>query len=104
MQVHKQERGKTAAFALPILNRYVNTTLDPNVFNRIKVLVLAPTRELAIQIGESFKTYGQFAHIQTGVIFGGVTPKRHIKVLKKRTEYSRCNTGATERLIRRWRR
>jgi ATP-dependent RNA helicase RhlE len=75
--------GKTAAFALPILNRYVNVAKDPNVFNRIKVLVLAPTRELAIQIGENFRTYGQFANIQTGVIFGGVTPKRHIKVLKK---------------------
>jgi ATP-dependent RNA helicase RhlE len=91
--------GKTAAFALPILNRYVNTILDPNVFNRIKVLVLAPTRELAIQIGESFKTYGQFAHIQTGVIFGGVTPKRHIKVLKKEPSIVVATPGRLKDLL-----
>ena len=75
--------GKTAAFALPILNRYVDNIIDANVYHRIKVLVLAPTRELAIQIGESFRIYGKQTHIHTGVIFGGVTPKRHIKVLKK---------------------
>ncbi len=91
--------GKTAAFALPILNRYANSTMDPNVFNRIKVLVLAPTRELAIQIGESFKTYGQFAHIQTGVIFGGVTPKRHIKVLKKEPSIVVATPGRLKDLL-----
>lgn len=91
--------GKTAAFALPILNRYANSTMDPNVFNRIKVLVLAPTRELAIQIGESFKTYGQFAQIQTGVIFGGVTPKRHIKVLKKEPSIVVATPGRLKDLL-----
>lgn len=91
--------GKTAAFALPILNRYANSTMYPNVFNRIKVLVLAPTRELAIQIGESFKTYGQFAHIQTGVIFGGVTPKRHIKVLKKEPSIVVATPGRLKDLL-----
>jgi ATP-dependent RNA helicase RhlE len=75
--------GKTAAFAMPILQKLSEKSIDQHAYNQIKALVLAPTRELAIQIGESFKTYGQFLTIQTGVIFGGVTPKRHIKVLKR---------------------
>ncbi|MEG1149544.1 MAG: DEAD/DEAH box helicase, partial [Niameybacter sp.] len=49
----------------------------------IRALVLAPTRELAIQIGESFESYGKHLGTRIGTIFGGVTPKRHIKVLKK---------------------
>ncbi len=75
--------GKTAAFALPILNRLTKVPVDPEVYNRVKALVLVPTRELALQIGESFNTYGQFTTVKAGVIFGGVTPKRHIKVLKR---------------------
>ncbi len=51
--------------------------------NKIKALVLAPTRELAIQIGESFESYGKYLDVRVGVVFGGITPKRHIKVLKK---------------------
>jgi len=45
--------------------------------------VLAPTRELAIQIGESFSTYGKHVDCRIGVVYGGITPKRHIKVLKR---------------------
>lgn len=75
--------GKTAAFAIPILQKLSKVPTDKHVYQHIQALVLAPTRELAIQIGESFNTYGQFLEIQTGVIYGGVTPKRHIKVLKR---------------------
>lgn len=75
--------GKTAAFAIPILQMLSKASIDHEEYNQIRALVLAPTRELAIQIGESFKTYGQHLNIQTGVIYGGVTPKRHIKVLKR---------------------
>jgi len=75
--------GKTAAFALPILHMLSKDNINRSEFNQIRALVLAPTRELAIQIGESFTTYGQHLNIQTGVIYGGVTPKRHIKVLKR---------------------
>jgi ATP-dependent RNA helicase RhlE len=75
--------GKTAAFAMPILHKLSKDSNDGREFNQIKALVLAPTRELALQIGESFETYGQYLTIQTGVIYGGVTPKRHIKVLKR---------------------
>lgn len=75
--------GKTAAFAIPILQMLSEDSINHEKYNQIKALILAPTRELAIQIGESFTTYGQNLDIQTGVIFGGVTPKRHIKVLKR---------------------
>ncbi|MFZ9388499.1 MAG: DEAD/DEAH box helicase, partial [Chitinophagaceae bacterium] len=62
--------GKTAAFAIPILQLlYAKKPLHPG----IKVLVLTPTRELAIQIQESFSTYGKFTGIRNTVIFGGVS-------------------------------
>lgn len=75
--------GKTAAFAIPILQMLSKDSIKNEGYNQIKALVLAPTRELAIQISESFNTYGQHLDIQSGVIYGGVTPKRHIKVLKR---------------------
>lgn len=75
--------GKTAAFAIPILQKLSEEIIDPEKYNHVKALVLAPTRELAIQIGESFKTYGEFLDLYTGVVYGGVTPKRHVKVLKR---------------------
>ncbi|WP_070001127.1 DEAD/DEAH box helicase [Cellulosilyticum sp. I15G10I2] len=75
--------GKTAAFAMPILHMLSKDSINQRECNQIRALVLAPTRELAIQIGESFETYGQHLNIQIGVIYGGVTPKRHIKVLKR---------------------
>jgi ATP-dependent RNA helicase RhlE len=63
--------GKTAAFALPILNRLGKNPkrLEPK---QARVLVLAPTRELAIQIFESFNTYGKNLRIKSVAIFGGV--------------------------------
>jgi len=76
--------GKTAAFALPILEMLYRSLEKSGKSNQIKALILAPTRELAIQIGESFEIYGQYLDINIGVVFGGVTPKRHIKVLKKK--------------------
>ena len=63
--------GKTAAFALPILHRLA---ADPKPAPRrgCRVLVLSPTRELATQIAESFRTYGQHLGLTVTVIFGGV--------------------------------
>ena len=63
--------GKTAAFALPILHRLAeNRQAAPR--RGCRVLVLSPTRELATQIAESFKAYGQHLGLTTTVIFGGV--------------------------------
>jgi len=63
--------GKTAAFALPLIERMM---ADPRerVAKRCRVLVLAPTRELASQINESFRVYGRNAHLKSTVIYGGV--------------------------------
>ena len=74
--------GKTAAFALPILQ---HISERPSLSKRpyIRALVLAPTRELAAQIGTSFEAYSQFLKIRQTVIFGGVRPSSQIQALKR---------------------
>jgi ATP-dependent RNA helicase RhlE len=62
--------GKTAAFALPILQRLHGAPVPSP--RHVRVLVLAPTRELASQIGESFSSYGRHTQVRNTVIFGGV--------------------------------
>ncbi|MGZ3439000.1 MAG: DEAD/DEAH box helicase, partial [Polyangia bacterium] len=64
--------GKTAAFALPILQRLALSGRHPHGDRSIAVLVLTPTRELAAQIGEGFAAYGQHLGYKHAVIFGGV--------------------------------
>ena len=63
--------GKTAAFALPILHRLAANRIAPKP-RTTRCLVLSPTRELATQIGESFKAYGKHLGFRVAVIFGGV--------------------------------
>ena len=70
--------GKTAAFVLPILQQM--TEKYPRV---VRVLVLAPTRELAAQIGESFTAYGQFLKFKHTVIFGGVSQGSQVNALSR---------------------
>jgi ATP-dependent RNA helicase RhlE len=72
--------GKTAAFALPILHRLA-ADRKPAPRRGCRALILAPTRELASQIGESFKTYGRHLGFSTAVIFGGVKYGAQIKAL-----------------------
>jgi ATP-dependent RNA helicase RhlE len=74
--------GKTAAFALPILQRLVG---DPRPAPRkgARVLVLAPTRELAVQIAESFGTYGRHLGLSRAVIFGGVGQGPQVSALAR---------------------
>lgn len=67
--------GKTAAFAIPILQLLNGEQKSFNAPRGIKALVLAPTRELAIQIGESFTSYGKYMRLKNTVIFGGVSQK-----------------------------
>ncbi len=75
--------GKTAAFAIPILQKAGLHGKNEGNLNKVKALILAPTRELAIQIGQSFDAYGKYMDLTTGVVFGGVTPKQHIKVMRR---------------------
>ncbi|MCI4677705.1 DEAD/DEAH box helicase [Rhodoblastus acidophilus] len=63
--------GKTCAFATPLITRLLQFPENPRS-RQTRVLVLAPTRELAAQIGDSFKTYGRFAGLRVATIFGGV--------------------------------
>ncbi len=72
--------GKTAAFALPILEHLARKT-DRVARNHCRVLVLAPTRELATQIGDSFKAYGRNLRFSRLVVFGGVSIGKQIAVL-----------------------
>jgi ATP-dependent RNA helicase RhlE len=74
--------GKTAAFALPILQRLANDR-RPAPRKGARVLVLAPTRELALQIGESFGAYGRFVGLTRTVIFGGVGQGPQVSALAR---------------------
>jgi len=74
--------GKTAAFALPILQR-LSASHDARQPKSVRALILAPTRELAVQIGESFATYGRHMHFKTEVILGGVSQNAQVKALAK---------------------
>lgn len=65
--------GKTAAFAIPILQLLAQENKTLNGHRKIKSLILTPTRELAIQIGESFSAYGRYTGLRHTVIFGGVS-------------------------------
>ena len=64
--------GKTAAFALPILHHLINENKNNYNKTKIRALVVTPTRELAIQIGENFTDYAKYNNIKNTVIFGGV--------------------------------
>jgi len=74
--------GKTAAFAVPILQHLANTQPAQKGPRRIRALVVAPTRELALQIGDSFTVYGANLHQRTAVIFGGVGQFPQTRALK----------------------
>lgn len=72
--------GKTAAFALPILQNLFlkNRRLEPK---QARALILTPTRELAVQIEESFRTYGKHLRIKTALIFGGVSQGPQVRAM-----------------------
>ncbi|WP_240163834.1 DEAD/DEAH box helicase [Spirosoma taeanense] len=75
--------GKTAAFAIPILQLLnEDRSKQPTAPRRIKTLVLTPTRELAIQIAESFGAYGRHLNLRHTVIFGGVSQHTQVNTLK----------------------
>jgi len=76
--------GKTAAFTLPILDRlqpYANTSFSP-ARHPVRCLVLTPTRELAVQVADSMKTYGRHVPLRATVVYGGVPLDPQIKELR----------------------
>lgn len=79
----KTGTGKTAAFALPILQKlYLREEADKYP-RKIKVLILAPTRELAIQIDETFQSMNSFVNLKSAVIFGGVGQGTQVKKIER---------------------
>ena len=74
--------GKTAAFALPILNELL-ADRNPAGWRGVRALILAPTRELAAQIGESFKAYSDRGRLRTLVVFGGVSKRPQAQSLRR---------------------
>ena len=73
--------GKTAAFAIPIL-QLLSANKTYNKKRKIRSLIVTPTRELAIQIGESFRAYGRHTGINCTVIFGGVNQNKQTSALQ----------------------
>lgn len=74
--------GKTAAFTIPLLQILYSERIDEKAPRTIKALILAPTRELAVQIGESLSAYGRYTRIRHTVIFGGVSQFSQTKALR----------------------
>lgn len=74
--------GKTAAFAIPILNLLHRIVGSAKKVKHIRTLIVTPTRELALQVGESFDTYGKYTNVKTLVIFGGVNQVPQVNELK----------------------
>jgi ATP-dependent RNA helicase RhlE len=72
--------GKTAAFALPLLQQ-LSVGHEQRRGRSVRALILAPTRELAIQIHNSLRTYGRFLHLRTAVIVGGVSQGAQVKAI-----------------------
>jgi ATP-dependent RNA helicase RhlE len=74
--------GKTAAFAIPILQSLSRERRVKRDAHQMRALILAPTRELAVQIGESFEAYGQYLSLRTMVVYGGVSQNYQTEALR----------------------
>ncbi|MBL8273605.1 MAG: DEAD/DEAH box helicase, partial [Xanthomonadales bacterium] len=75
--------GKTAAFALPLLQRLYIEGQRPANTRRVRALVLTPTRELAAQVHESIRDYGKHLPVSATTIFGGVGMTPQIQTLRR---------------------
>ena len=76
--------GKTAAFAIPLLQlMHQQQQQTRERYRSVKALILTPTRELAIQIEESFKAYGRYLNLHHLVIFGGVSQVPQVNTLRR---------------------
>lgn len=75
--------GKTAAFALPILQLLFHQQDATKKGKRVRALIVSPTRELAVQIEEEFRVYGKYTNLRTACVFGGTSIEPQKAVLKK---------------------
>lgn len=91
--------GKTAAFILPILHIFSKSS-GSTVRGTPRALILAPTRELAAQIGESIQTYGRYLRLNHTVVFGGVSQVNQVKALNRGTDILVATPGRLLDLIK----
>jgi ATP-dependent RNA helicase RhlE len=75
--------GKTAAFAIPIIHQLHRIVGSSNKAKQIRALIVTPTRELAVQIGQNFDTYGKYTNLTQLTIFGGVSQIPQVDQLRK---------------------
>lgn len=94
--------GKTAAYALPILQRLVSIKNNTSIKNKrnIRCLVVAPTRELAIQIKNSFSIYGKYTGLRNIVVYGGVGQNPQVKKLQQGVDILIATPGRLLDLMR----
>ena len=91
--------GKTAAFAIPILQALYKQR-QSGVHNRkLQALIVTPTRELALQISESFQAYGRYTELKTAVIFGGVNQNPQVAQLRSGVDILVATPGRLNDLI-----
>jgi ATP-dependent RNA helicase RhlE len=90
--------GKTAAFAIPIIQHLSQLPFNDRK-REIKALIITPTRELAIQIDESFADYAGFTQLRHTVIFGGVSQKAQVDALRRGTDILIATPGRLLDLI-----
>ena len=86
MGIAQTGTGKTAAFALPILHRLAQTPVSrppARKGRQTRALILSPTRELAIQIGEEFRAYGRHLSLRNTIIYGGVSQRPQVRALSR---------------------
>ena len=88
--------GKTAAFAIPIV-QHIITKQQKNP--KIKALIITPTRELAIQIDDNFKDYGKHTNLRNAVIFGGVNQASQVRSLRNGVDILTATPGRLLDLI-----
>ncbi|MFL5809083.1 MAG: DEAD/DEAH box helicase [Flavisolibacter sp.] len=91
--------GKTAAFAIPILQILQQDQQNSKGYKHIRTLILTPTRELAVQIGESFEAYGRYMKIKHDVVFGGVSQHTQTLALRNGTDVLIATPGRLLDLI-----
>ena len=91
--------GKTAAFALPIIQNLMKPSDKKHSKRVIRSLILTPTRELALQIAENFKEYGSHTPVRCAVIFGGVSAVPQIKELQRGIDILVATPGRLNDLI-----
>ncbi|WP_313165236.1 DEAD/DEAH box helicase [Sedimentibacter sp.] len=90
--------GKTAAFAIPIIQKIYEQKIK-NSKNDIKALILTPTRELAVQIEESFRVYGRYTNLKYLSIFGGVSQNPQTEMLRRGVDVLIATPGRLNDLI-----